>query len=85
MADTLSSRMFVNTLGIPGILIMIWLGGLWFTIFTSVVMLLAIREFYQINSTQDSSPMLWLGWIATLGIVMMYDNSVTLVDNYLII
>lgn len=85
MADTLSSRMFVNTLGIPGILIMIWLGGLWFTIFTSVVMLLAIREFYQINSTQDSAPMLWLGWIATLGIVMMYDNSVALVDNYLII
>lgn len=64
---------------------MIWLGGLWFTIFTSVVMLLAIREFYQINSTQDSAPMLWLGWIATLGIVMMYDNSVALVDNYLII
>ncbi|MAX31164.1 MAG: hypothetical protein CMG12_02350 [Candidatus Marinimicrobia bacterium] len=85
MADTLSSRMFVNTLGIPGILIMIWLGGLWFTIFTSVVILLAIREFYQINSTQDSAPMLWLGWIATLGIVMMYDNSVALVDNYLII
>ena len=85
MADTLSSRMLVNTLGIPGILIMIWLGGLWFTIFTSVVMLLAIREFYQINSTQDSAPMLWLGWIATLGIVMMYDNSVALVDNYLII
>ena len=64
---------------------MIWLGGLWFTIFTSVVMLLAIREFYQINSTQDSVPMLWLGWIATLGILMMYDNSVVLVDNYLII
>ena len=85
MADTLSSRMFVNTLGIPGILIMIWLGGLWFTIFTSVVMLLAIREFYQINSTQDSAPMLWLGWIATLGIVMIYDNSVALVDNYWII
>ena len=85
MSDTLSSRMLVNTLGIPGILLMIWLGGLWFTMFTTVVMLLAIREFYQINSTQGSAPMLWLGWIATLGILMMYDNSVVLVDNYLII
>ena len=84
MSDTLSSRMLVNTLGIPGILLMIWLGGLWFTMFTTVVMLLAIREFYQINSTQGSAPMLWLGWIVTLGIGMMYYNPGALADNYMV-
>lgn len=85
MSDTLSSRMLVNTLGIPGILLMIWLGGLWFTMFTTVVMLLAIREFYQINSTQGSAPLLWLGWIVTLGIGMMYYNPGALADNYMVV
>ena len=64
---------------------MIWLGGLWFTMFTTVVMLLAIREFYQINSTQGSAPILWLGWIVTLGICMMYYNPGALADNCMVV
>ena len=53
MADTLSSRMFVNFLGIPGILLLVYLGGPWFIGFVTVVSLIALYEFLWTNSFQD--------------------------------
>ena len=74
MSDKLSSRMFVNTLGIPGILLVIWFGGIWFTLFMSVVLFLAITEFFRMNTSEDCTPKLWLGWVATFGFIWMYSN-----------
>ena len=74
MSDKLSSRMFVNTLGIPGILLVIWFGGIWFTLFMSIVLFLAITEFFRMNTSEDCTPKLWLGWVATFGFIWMYSN-----------
>ncbi len=41
-------RTFVNALGIPGILLMIWLGGIYFFLFITVVLVLALKEFYSL-------------------------------------
>ena len=74
MSDKLSSRMLVNALGIPGILLVIWFGGIWFTLFMSIVLFLAITEFFRMNTSEDCTPKLWLGWVATFGFIWMYSN-----------
>ena len=74
MPDKLSSRMLVNSLGIPGILLVIWFGGIWFTLFMSVVLFLAITEFYRINTSENCRPLVWVGWVATFGFIWVYSN-----------
>ncbi|NOZ08163.1 MAG: phosphatidate cytidylyltransferase [FCB group bacterium] len=44
MTDTIRKRLLVTFLGVPGILLMTWLGGYWFSLFTLCVMLIAVFE-----------------------------------------
>ena len=81
MSDKLSSRMFVNALGIPGILLVIWFGGIWFTLFMSVVLFLAITEFFRMNTSEECTPKLWLGWVATFGFIWLYSNPYLIIGS----
>lgn len=67
-----SNRSIVSTLGIPGILLFIWLGGIWFTIFMVAVMLLALYEYYEIAKLKDAQPIIWIGLLASLIIAYFY-------------
>ncbi|MEE8341268.1 MAG: phosphatidate cytidylyltransferase [Candidatus Neomarinimicrobiota bacterium] len=67
-----ANRSIVSTLGIPGILLFIWAGGIWFAGFILVVMLLALFEFYQIAKLKDTHPIVWIGLLATLIIAYFY-------------
>lgn len=67
-----ANRSIVSTLGIPGILLFIWLGGIWFAFFILAVMVLALFEYYQIAKLKDSHPIIWIGLAASLFIAYFY-------------
>ncbi|MFQ6606350.1 MAG: phosphatidate cytidylyltransferase [Fidelibacterota bacterium] len=66
MTKKRTDRTLVNLLGIPGILFILWLGGLYFALFVTVVMILSLNEFYSINRPRNIHPLYAIGWIAVL-------------------
>lgn len=65
--------MLVNVVGIPALLWIIWNGGLIFTIFITIVALLALWEFYHLAAIHDfGQPQTWTGYVLTLGIMAIY-------------
>jgi len=76
MTDTLSSRMFVNFLGIPGILLMVYLGGLWFLGFVTIVSLIALYEFYRLVGHKDVSPHVWIGILAGAILLLFHYGNI---------
>ncbi len=67
-----TNRSIVSTLGIPGILLFIWLGGIWFAFFILAVMVLALFEYYQIAKLKEIQPIVWIGLLASLFIAYFY-------------
>ena len=67
-----TNRSIVTTLGIPGIVLLTWLGGIPFGIFMLTVMVLAITEYYLIAKLKGYLPQYWIGWIAVLLIAYFY-------------
>ena len=67
-----ANRSIVSTLGIPEILLFIWLGGIWFAFFILAVMVLALYEFYQIAKLKNTYPIIWIGLLASLVIAYFY-------------
>lgn len=67
-----SNRAIVIILGIPGILVLTWFGGLAFALFMTIVMLLSLTEFYQISKIKGHFPLNWIGLVATLIISYNY-------------
>ena len=67
-----ANRSIVSTLGIPGILLFVWLGGIWFALFMVAVMLLALYEYYQIAKLKEANPIIWLGLLASVVIAYFY-------------
>ena len=67
-----ANRSIVSTLGIPGILLFIWLGGIWFAFFILAVMVLALFEYYQIAKLKEIHPIIWIGLLASLFIAYFY-------------
>jgi len=66
MTKKKTDRTLVNLLGIPGILLLLWLGGVYFALFVTVVMILSLNEFYSINRPRDIHPLYTIGWIAVI-------------------
>ncbi len=66
------NRSIVSTLGIPGILLFIWLGGIWFAFFILAVMLLALFEYYQLAKLKNTHPIIWAGLLASVIIAYFY-------------
>ena len=67
-----TNRSIVSTLGIPGILLFIWLGGIWFAFFILAVMVLSLFEYYQIAKLKEMHPIIWIGMLAALLIAYFY-------------
>lgn len=64
--------MFVNFLGVPGILILVYLGGPWFLGFVTVVALMALYEFYRLVGHKGVSPHVGLGLLTGTIIMLFY-------------
>ncbi|MFH1850868.1 MAG: phosphatidate cytidylyltransferase [Candidatus Neomarinimicrobiota bacterium] len=76
MKDTFINRLLVNVLGIPGILLLLWLGGIYFACFIGLVVLIALWEFYNINGKKAVRPQVWVGLLAALPVVAMYFTGI---------
>ncbi len=72
MKDTFVNRLLVNVLGIPGILILLWAGGIYFGLFMTLVILIAIWEFYDINTAKNTSSVKIIGMTAAALIAAAY-------------
>lgn len=72
MKDTLTNRLLVNVLGIPGILLLLWAGGIYFGLFITLVIILALREFYKINENKNTAPLKIIGLFAAILISAAY-------------
>jgi len=72
MTDNLRRRMLVNVLGIPGGLALVYIGGVTFAGFITIVMLYALFEYYSLQQHKDVYPQKWLGWLLTLLIGYIY-------------
>ena len=70
--ESSGGRTLVNALGIPFILLMIYLGGWAFWSFVTVVSILAMREFYSLGHKRDVRPHFILGCIATFMITLHF-------------
>ncbi len=46
--DTIKGRLLVDVLGIPALLILIWLGGVYYALFITVLVLLGLREYFRL-------------------------------------
>ncbi|HHZ98506.1 MAG TPA: hypothetical protein EYN68_02900 [Candidatus Marinimicrobia bacterium] len=65
-------RTLVNALGIPAILFLIFLGGLPFMAFVTVVSVLAVREFYFLGAKQQIHPQFFAGYAMSILIALHY-------------
>ncbi|MEE9166694.1 MAG: phosphatidate cytidylyltransferase, partial [Candidatus Neomarinimicrobiota bacterium] len=72
MTGSLSSRMLVNAVGIPGIVFLVYLGGVYFALFVTVVSLLALREFYKLSGSKGIWPQYAVGASGSLLISIFY-------------
>lgn len=70
--ESSGGRTLVNALGIPAILLMIYLGGWAFWGFVTGVSVLALREFYSLGRQREIRPQFILGCIATVLITLYF-------------
>lgn len=75
MLSNSNNRTLVNVLGIPGILLLIWQGGIYFTIFIAVVIILALKEFYELNHIKNIYPAMTMGIVASAFFIWFYHNE----------
>ncbi len=78
-----ANRSIVSTLGIPGILFFIWIGGIWFAFFILAVMLLSLFEYYQLAKLKKAHPIVWIGLVASIIIAYFYYYQ-PVIDLYLV-
>jgi len=78
-----ANRSIVSILGIPGILLFVWLGGIWFAFFMLAVMLLALYEYYEIAKLKEAKPIIWIGLIASIIIAYFYFSQPTIEPIYI--
>ncbi len=72
---TKKGRTLINALGIPGLLFIIWLGGIFFTILMSVVIVLALKEFYGIYKEKGINASLPLGLVGASFFIWYYHTE----------
>jgi len=65
-------RNFINALGIPGWLFLIWKGDLYYSVFILVCIAFALGEFYSIMEKKGAKPLRWMGMCASVFIADYY-------------
>ncbi len=68
-------RTLINVIGIPSLLFLIWLGGIYFAIFISIVIFLSLKEFYKNYQQNNIFASLSLGLIGAVFFIWFYYNE----------
>ena len=66
MSQLSNNRTIINIIGIPAITYLLWQGGVLFSLFILLVMMIGIDEFYKMTTTKDQSPLKVFGYISTM-------------------
>ncbi len=85
MTDSKQSRVLVNVLGIPSLIMLVIFGGPLFAGFVTVVMLLGVRELNILSKNTDSKPLLVLLTISFILLSYIYYYSISMVLELLIL
>ncbi len=62
--DTIKSRLLVDLLGIPALLALIWLGGVYYALFVAVMAMLGLREYFRLIAKRGFSARRLPGFLA---------------------
>lgn len=54
-------RNLINALGIPGWLLLIWKGDIYYSIFILICVVFALGEFYSLTEKKGAKPLRWMG------------------------
>ena len=68
-------RNLVNAIGIPGWLLLIWVGGAYYSAFILITMLIAMGEFYAMAEKKGAKPILGVGLISSVLILSLIHIS----------
>ena len=85
MADSKQSRVLVNVLGIPSLIVLVIVGGPVFAGFVTVVMLLGVRELRILTTKDKSDPLLILLAVSLILLTCMYYYSINFITELIII
>ena len=80
----MKGRNLVNALGIPGWLLLIWVGGVYYSAFILITMLIAIGEFYTMAEKKGAKPILGLGLISSILISYYFHTQPIISPNQII-
>lgn len=80
----MKGRNFVNALGIPGWLLLIWVGGVYYSAFILIAMLIAISEFYTMAEKKGATPLRWIGLSTTVLIAYYFHVQSQLTSHQII-
>lgn len=72
MKSTILNRLPIILLGIPTVLYLIFIGGISFAIFITLVTMIALYEFYSLKKTEGLSPIRWLGILSSIPIGIFF-------------
>ena len=72
MNKLMNGRKLVNALGIPGWLLLIWKGEIFYAAFILVVVVLALGEFYNLTMKKGARPLRWVGMVSSVFIIDYY-------------
>ena len=65
-ADPLRDRLLVSFLGIPGLLLLVWLGGIAYAVLIFGIVLLGLREYLRLLETDQFTPRPWPLYLAAV-------------------
>jgi len=66
--SNLQQRLLTAAIVVPILVLLFWLGGLWFLALVLVVIFLGMSEFYRMIEAKGLLPQRWVGTIAALGL-----------------
>ena len=72
MSISSNNRSLVNFIGIPAILLLLWIGGPLFGIFIGIVVTLAIGEFLRMTKADKFSLLKWISYAGGIGFCLYF-------------
>ncbi|MFC1620320.1 phosphatidate cytidylyltransferase [Candidatus Neomarinimicrobiota bacterium] len=70
--DKLRTRLLVIFLGVPGLLIVIWLGGWVYVALVATIVLLGLREYHKLLQAEDFTPRIITAYLSAIAILAIY-------------
>lgn len=81
--DKLSRRLLVIILGVPGLLVLIWLGSWMYVALVATIILLGLREYHRVIQGEDYTPRTITAYLAAACILAIYIMHIGLLGQSL--